>query len=150
MALTRTWVEDAGPQNPLPHLWSQEKTRLNPPPSCCHFDGVDTGEGYTKLHNFGVYTGTPFCDFSREFRVLVSAVREKVTRVRELRGASAFWPLEKTWCWRWFRWRWTSSFPPWCLHHLLGVYIVPWFYGHGPEAVRFVGCDVEGFQSFSA
>ena len=39
-----------------------------------HFDRVDTGEGYTRLHNLGVCTGTPFCDFSREFRVLVSAV----------------------------------------------------------------------------
>ena len=40
-----------------------------------HFDRVDTGEGYTKLHNiFGVCAGTPFCDFSREFRVLVPAV----------------------------------------------------------------------------
>ena len=39
-----------------------------------HFDRVDSGEGYSKLHNFGVCTGTPFCDFSREFRVLVSAV----------------------------------------------------------------------------
>ena len=27
----------------------------------------------------------------------------------------------------------------------LDAYFVPWFYGHGPEAVRFVGCDVEGF-----
>ena len=39
-----------------------------------HFDHVDTGEGYTRLHNFGVCTGTPFCDFCREFHVLVSAV----------------------------------------------------------------------------
>ena len=39
-----------------------------------HFDRVDPGEGYTKLHDFGVCTGTPFCYFSREFRVLVSAV----------------------------------------------------------------------------
>ena len=39
-----------------------------------HFDRVDTAEGYTRLHSFGVCTGTPFCDFSREFRVLVSAV----------------------------------------------------------------------------
>ena len=31
-----------------------------------HFDRVDTGEGCTRLHNFGVCTGTPFCDFSRE------------------------------------------------------------------------------------
>ena len=48
-----------------------------------HFDRVDTGEGYTRLHSFGVCTGTPFCDFSREFRVLVSAVT----------GASALWLL---------------------------------------------------------
>ena len=39
-----------------------------------HFDPVDMGEGYTRLHSFGVCTGTPFCDFSREFSVLVSAV----------------------------------------------------------------------------
>ena len=39
-----------------------------------HFDRVDTGDGYTRLHNFSMCTGTPFCDFSREFRVLVSAV----------------------------------------------------------------------------
>ena len=39
-----------------------------------HFGRVDTEEGYTRLHNFGVCTGTPFCDFSPEFRVLVSAV----------------------------------------------------------------------------
>ena len=41
-----------------------------------HLDRVDTGEGYTRLHSFGVCTGMPFCDFSREFRVLVSAVTE--------------------------------------------------------------------------
>ena len=39
-----------------------------------HFDRVDTGEGYTRLHSFGVCTGTPLCDFSREVRLLVSAV----------------------------------------------------------------------------
>ena len=39
-----------------------------------HFDRVDTGEGYTRLHNFSVCRGTPFCYFSMEFRVLVSAV----------------------------------------------------------------------------
>ena len=39
-----------------------------------HFDRVDTGEGYTRLHSFGVCTGTPFFYFSRVFRVLVSAV----------------------------------------------------------------------------
>ena len=32
-----------------------------------HFDGVDTEEGYTKLLTFGMCTGTPFSDFSREF-----------------------------------------------------------------------------------
>ena len=30
------------------------------------------------------------------------------------------------------------------------AYLVPWIDGYGPEAVRFVGCDVEGFQQFSA
>ena len=39
-----------------------------------HFDRVDTGEGYTKLHTFEVWIITPFCNFSREFRVLVSRV----------------------------------------------------------------------------
>ena len=29
--------------------------------------------GYKKLHAFGVPIWTPFCDFSREFRVVVSA-----------------------------------------------------------------------------
>ena len=36
-----------------------------------HFDGVDTDEGYTKLHTFGMCDSMPFSDFSREFRVLV-------------------------------------------------------------------------------
>ena len=36
-----------------------------------HFDGVDTDEGYTKLHTFGMCNGMPFSDFSGEFRVLV-------------------------------------------------------------------------------
>ena len=39
-----------------------------------HFDRVDTGEGYTSLHIFGVCTRTPLCGFSLEFRLLVSAV----------------------------------------------------------------------------
>ena len=59
------------------------------------FDLVDTREGYTKLNNIRVCTGTPFCDFSREFRLLVSAGP----------GASAVWPLGYTWCWRWFGWQ---------------------------------------------
>ena len=28
-----------------------------------HFDRVDTGKGYTRLHSFGVCTGTPFLRF---------------------------------------------------------------------------------------
>ena len=39
-----------------------------------HFDRVDTEECYTKFHTCGVCNGTPFSDFSREFRVLVSEV----------------------------------------------------------------------------
>ena len=39
-----------------------------------YVDCVDTGEGYTRLHNFGVCTGKHFCDFSREVCVLVLAV----------------------------------------------------------------------------
>ena len=39
-----------------------------------YFDHVNTGEGCTKLHSFGVCTGTPFRHFSREFRVLVPTV----------------------------------------------------------------------------
>ena len=40
------------------------------------FDRVGTGEGYTRLHNLGVSTGTPFCDVSRGFRVKLSPVSE--------------------------------------------------------------------------
>ena len=39
-----------------------------------HFDRVDTEEGYTRLQDFGACTGTSFCDFSRELRVLVWAI----------------------------------------------------------------------------
>jgi len=90
-----------------------------------HFDRVDTGEGYTRLHSFGVCTGTPFCDFSREFRVLVSAVTGSertlapgVDVVLEDGGERAV--------------------------PVVDAYVVPWFDGNGPEAVRFVGRDVEG------
>ena len=38
------------------------------------FDRVDTGGSFTKLHTCGACNGTPFSDFSLEFRVLVSAV----------------------------------------------------------------------------
>lgn len=41
-------------------------------PWCC-VDLADTGDSYTKLHNFGASNGTPFCDFRREFRGVVSA-----------------------------------------------------------------------------
>ena len=37
-----------------------------------HLDRVDTREGYTKLNTVGICDGTPFSDFRREFRVLVS------------------------------------------------------------------------------
>ena len=39
-----------------------------------HFDRADKGGGYTKLRTLGVCNSTPFSDFSREFRVLVSTV----------------------------------------------------------------------------
>ena len=38
-----------------------------------HFDLVDSAAGYKKLSTFGVPNEIPFCDFSREFRVVVSA-----------------------------------------------------------------------------
>ena len=79
--------------------------------SMVHFDRVDTGEGYTRLHNFGVCTGTPFCDFSREFRVLVSG-RRGVGSGSDGGGRA--------------------------VPHV-DAYIVPWFDDYGPEAVRFIG-----------
>ena len=36
-----------------------------------YFDGVDTEEGCTKLHTFGMCNGMPFSDFTRKVRVLV-------------------------------------------------------------------------------
>ena len=44
-----------------------------------HFDRVYTGEGCTKSHTFGVCNDTAFSDFSREFRVLGSAVTDRVS-----------------------------------------------------------------------
>ena len=29
-----------------------------------HFDRVGTGAGYTRLHTFGVSSGTPFCEYN--------------------------------------------------------------------------------------
>ena len=70
-----------------------------------HFDGVDTEEGCTKFHTFGMCNGTPLSDFSREVRVLVStATGSECVR---LRG--------RMWCWRWFRWRRMSNFRLSCL-----------------------------------
>ena len=37
------------------------------------FDRTDTGASYTELHHLGVPNWTPFCDFSRTFRGVVSA-----------------------------------------------------------------------------
>ena len=95
-----------------------------------HFDHVDMGEGYTKLHSFGVCTGTPFFDFSRVFRVLVSAVTGSERTL-------APWVdvvLEAV------RMAVNEQFPS-----LMPTrYFVPWFDGDGPEAIRFVGRDVEG------
>ena len=36
-----------------------------------HFDEFDTEEDYMEWHSFGMCNGTPFSEFSREFRVLV-------------------------------------------------------------------------------
>ena len=38
-----------------------------------HFDRAYKGTGYKELHTFGVPSGTPVCEFGREFRVVVSA-----------------------------------------------------------------------------
>ena len=38
-----------------------------------HFDRTDSRTRYKKLHIFGVPYGTPFCEFSREIRVIASA-----------------------------------------------------------------------------
>ena len=42
-----------------------------------HFDGVDTEEGYTKLHIFGTCSGTLFSGLSREFLVLMLTAHEE-------------------------------------------------------------------------
>ena len=88
-----------------------------------HFDRVDTGEGYTRVHNFGVCTGTPFCDFGREFRVLVSAA----TGSERTLAPGVDVVLEVV------RMAVNEQFPH------VDAHIVPWFDGYGPEAVRFIG-----------
>ena len=52
------------------NVWARD---LHPPATPAR-DALRPGEGYTNLHTFGVRNGTLFTDFSREFRVLVSAV----------------------------------------------------------------------------
>ena len=41
-----------------------------------HFDRVETKEGCSNLHTFGMCNDTLFSDFSREFRVLVPTATE--------------------------------------------------------------------------
>ena len=47
----------------------------------CHFDCVDSGADYKKLYTFGVPSGNPFCDFSREFRIVGSVATGTVVSV---------------------------------------------------------------------
>ena len=42
---------------------------------CGHFGRVDSEAGCKKLYTFCVPNGTPFCDFSRARRVVVSAAK---------------------------------------------------------------------------
>ena len=93
-----------------------------------HFDRVDTGEGYTRHHSFGVCTGSPFCDFSREFHVLVLAV----TGRERIRALEVDVVLEVV------RMAVNEQFPS------LMPYFIPWFDGNGPGAIRVLGQDVEG------
>ena len=70
-----------------------------------HFDGVDTEEGYTKLHTFGMCNGMPFLISVGSFAYLC----------RPLRGLSVFCLRGRMWCWRWFGWRRKSNFRVYCL-----------------------------------
>ena len=67
-------------------------------------------------------TGTPFCDFSREFRVLVSAATESERTLAAGRRGVGGGPDggERA------------------VSHV-DAYLVPWFDGYGPEAIYFVG-----------
>ena len=83
-----------------------------------YFDGVDTEEGYTKLHIFGMYNGTPFSDCSREFRVIVPTVTGSVFVSGDGFGVGAcfvFCLRGRIWCWRWFGWRRMRNFRLTCL-----------------------------------
>ena len=86
-----------------------------------HFDRVDTGGGYTKLHTFGVCNGTPFSGFSREFRVLVSAV----TGSKRVLSPGTDVVLEV------LGWRSTSSFRRPCLRYTLARRLRT--HGHTPR-----------------
>ena len=71
-------------------------------------------------------TGTPFCDFSREFRVLVSAATESERTLAAGRRGVGGGP----------------DGGEQAVSHL-DDYIVRWFFGLRPETERFVGYDVE-------
>ena len=96
-----------------------------------HFDGVDTEDGYTKLHTFGMCNEMPLSDFSREVRVLVPTATgsERVLSPGTESGCgvgAGSGRGEKA-----------ISWSPSC--------VVPWFEGNGPAAIRLVGCYVAGF-----
>ena len=87
-----------------------------------HFYRVDTGESYTRLHNFGVCTGTPFA-------ILVGSFASSDGSYGE-RAHSGTWGR-----------RGVGGGPDGgerAVSHV-DAYIVPWFDGYGPEAVRFFG-----------
>ena len=98
-----------------------------------HFDRVDTGEGYARLHSFGVCTGTSFCDFCRKF-------------LRAIVGSHGERAHSSSWGKRGFGGGSDGgerAFP------VLDAYFVPWFDGNGPKAIRFLGRDVEGVDDLS-
>ena len=92
-----------------------------------HFDRVDTRQGYTTWHIFGACNGTPFSDFSRDFRLLVSAV----TVSERVLSPGTEVVLEVV------RMAENEQFPD------THAYAVPWFEGNGPTAIRLVRCYVE-------
>ena len=93
-----------------------------------HFDRVDTGERYANLNTLGVCNGRPFCHFSQELLVLVSAVTGSEYGL----APETDRVLEVVWM------AVNEKFPTLC------VYVVPCFDGSRPEATRLVGYHVEG------
>ena len=95
-----------------------------------HVDHVDTGDGYTLLY----ILGDVFLQFhSGVSRASVGSNGERVH--------SGSWGG-----------RGVGSGPDGgqrAVSHL-DAYLVPWFDGYGPEAVRFVGQDVESLQRSSS